>query len=96
MVRSAYDSGAPYRASPETQRRGSASQEMRRKNPAFRSVVICGAALLSAVAEPMRNRGTDQEANVFCALGYRGGMMIHFLQQHDDTPSIYLVLPTTN
>ena len=34
-------------------------------------------------------RGTDQEADVSYAFGYLGNMMIQFIQQHDDTPSIY-------
>lgn len=34
-------------------------------------------------------RGTKQEADVTYAFGYLGDMMIQFIQQHDDTPSIY-------
>lgn len=34
-------------------------------------------------------RGTDQEADVSYAFGYLGDMMIQFIRQHDDTPSIY-------
>ena len=34
-------------------------------------------------------RGTSQEADVSYAFGYLGDMMIQFIQQHDDTPSIY-------
>ena len=34
-------------------------------------------------------RGTDQEADVSYAFGYLGDMMIQFIQQHDDVPSIY-------
>ena len=34
-------------------------------------------------------RGTTQEADVSYAFGYLGDMMIQFIQQHDDTPSIY-------
>ena len=34
-------------------------------------------------------RGTDQEADVSYAFGYLGDTMIQFIQQHDDTPSIY-------
>lgn len=34
-------------------------------------------------------RGTDQEADVSYAFGYLGDMMIQFIVQHDDTPSIY-------
>ncbi len=34
-------------------------------------------------------RGTDQEADVSYAFGYLGDMQIQFIQQHDDTPSIY-------
>ncbi|MFN3218981.1 MAG: VOC family protein [Acidimicrobiales bacterium] len=34
-------------------------------------------------------RGTDHEADVSYAFGYLGDTMIQFIQQHDDTPSIY-------
>ena len=34
-------------------------------------------------------RGTDTEADVSYAFGYLGNMMIQFIQQHDDKPSIY-------
>jgi Glyoxalase/Bleomycin resistance protein/Dioxygenase superfamily len=34
-------------------------------------------------------RGTSQEADVSYAFGYLGDVMIQFIQQHDDTPSIY-------
>ncbi len=34
-------------------------------------------------------RGTSQEADVSYAFGYLGDMMIQFITQHDDTPSIY-------
>lgn len=34
-------------------------------------------------------RGTEQEADVSYAFGYLGDMMIQFIQQHDETPSIY-------
>ncbi|MEM9035057.1 MAG: VOC family protein [Actinomycetota bacterium] len=34
-------------------------------------------------------RGTDQEADVSYAFGYLGDLMIQFIVQHDDTPSIY-------
>lgn len=34
-------------------------------------------------------RGTDQEADVSYAFGYLGDTMIQFIQQHDETPSIY-------
>jgi Glyoxalase/Bleomycin resistance protein/Dioxygenase superfamily len=34
-------------------------------------------------------RGTPQEADVSYAFGYLGDVMIQFIQQHDDTPSIY-------
>ena len=34
-------------------------------------------------------RGTAAEADVSYAFGYLGEMMIQFIQQHDDTPSIY-------
>lgn len=34
-------------------------------------------------------RGTDVEADVSYAFGYLGDIMIQFIQQHDDKPSIY-------
>lgn len=34
-------------------------------------------------------RGTRHEADVSYAFGYAGNMMIQFIEQHDDTPSIY-------
>ncbi len=34
-------------------------------------------------------RGTDHEADVSYAFGYLGDLMIQFIVQHDDTPSIY-------
>ncbi len=34
-------------------------------------------------------RGTDTEADVSYAFGYLDDMMIQFIQQHDDQPSIY-------
>ena len=34
-------------------------------------------------------RGTDVEADVSYAFGYLGDVMIQFIQQHDDKPSIY-------
>lgn len=34
-------------------------------------------------------RGTDVEADVSYAFGYLDNMMIQFIQQHDDKPSIY-------
>jgi len=34
-------------------------------------------------------RDTAQQADVSYAFGYLGDMMIQFIQQHDDTPSIY-------
>jgi catechol 2,3-dioxygenase-like lactoylglutathione lyase family enzyme len=34
-------------------------------------------------------RGTTQEADVSYAFGYHGDLMIQFIVQHDDTPSIY-------
>ena len=34
-------------------------------------------------------RGTDQEADVSYAFGYLGEVMIQFIEQHDETPSIY-------
>ena len=36
-----------------------------------------------------RYRGTPQEADVSYAFGYLGDVMVQFIQQHDDTPSIY-------
>ena len=41
------------------------------------------------VTDRFMYRGTDQEADVSYAFGYLGDMMIQFIQQHDDTPSIY-------
>ena len=35
-------------------------------------------------------RGTDVEADVSYAFGYSGGIQIQLIEQHDDTPSIYL------
>jgi len=35
-------------------------------------------------------RGSDHQADVSYAFGYLGDMMIQFIVQHDDTPSIYL------
>ena len=34
-------------------------------------------------------RGTAQEADVSYAFGYLGDVMIQFIEQHDETPSIY-------
>ena len=34
-------------------------------------------------------RGTDTEADVSYAFGYLGDLMIQFIQQHDEQPSIY-------
>jgi len=34
-------------------------------------------------------RGTDHEADVSYGFGYLGDMMIQFIEQHDETPSIY-------
>ena len=34
-------------------------------------------------------RGTDAEADVTYGFGYLGNMMIQFIAQHDETPSIY-------
>ncbi len=34
-------------------------------------------------------RGTEHEADVSYAFGYLGDLMIQFIVQHDDTPSIY-------
>ena len=39
--------------------------------------------------EWFRYRGTPQEADVSYAFGYLGDVMVQFIQQHDDTPSIY-------
>jgi hypothetical protein len=41
------------------------------------------------VAERFTYRGTTQEADVSYAFGYLGETMIQFIEQHDDTPSIY-------
>lgn len=35
-------------------------------------------------------RGTDHQASVSYAFGYLGDMMIQFIEQHDETPSIYM------
>ena len=40
-------------------------------------------------AEEFTYRGTDVEADVTYAFGYLGDLMIQFIQQHDDQPSIY-------
>ncbi|MBO6556762.1 MAG: VOC family protein [Pseudomonadales bacterium] len=40
-------------------------------------------------AERFTYRGTDVEADVTYAFGYLGDLMIQFIQQHDDQPSIY-------
>jgi hypothetical protein len=37
-------------------------------------------------------RGTPQQADVSYAFGYLGDLMIQFIEQHDETPSIYLDL----
>ena len=34
-------------------------------------------------------RGTSQESDVSYAFGYLGDLMIQFIEQHDETPSIY-------
>lgn len=34
-------------------------------------------------------RGTDHQADVSYAFGYMGDTMIQFIEQHDETPSIY-------
>lgn len=39
--------------------------------------------------EKFMYRGTDAEADVSYAFGYLGEMMIQFITQHDETPSIY-------
>lgn len=39
--------------------------------------------------ESFSYRGTDTEADVSYAFGYLGDLMIQFIQQHDDQPSIY-------
>lgn len=41
------------------------------------------------VTDTFMYRGTDTEADVSYAFGYLGDMMIQFIQQHDDKPSIY-------
>ena len=40
-------------------------------------------------ADTFTYRGTDIEADVSYSFGYLGDMMIQFIQQHDDQPSIY-------
>ena len=40
-------------------------------------------------ADRFHYRGQDIEADVSYAFGYLGDMMIQFIQQHDDKPSIY-------
>ena len=40
-------------------------------------------------AQRFEYRGTAQQADVSYAFGYLGDMMIQFIEQHDDTPSIY-------
>jgi hypothetical protein len=40
-------------------------------------------------AEPFEYRGTQQQADVSYAFGYLGDTMIQFIQQHDETPSVY-------
>ena len=41
------------------------------------------------VTDTFMYRGTDTEADVSYAFGYLDDMMIQFIQQHDDKPSIY-------
>ena len=41
------------------------------------------------VTDKFQYRGTNQEADVSYGFGYMGDMMIQFIAQHDDTPSIY-------
>lgn len=41
------------------------------------------------VAEEFGYRGTTQEADVSYAFGYLGELMIQFVEQHDDSPSIW-------
>jgi hypothetical protein len=41
------------------------------------------------VTDKFHYRGQDIEADVSYAFGYLGDMMIQFIQQHDDKPSIY-------
>ena len=41
------------------------------------------------VTDRFTYRGTPQEADVSYAFGYLGDMMIQFIEQHDETPSIY-------
>lgn len=40
-------------------------------------------------ADWFRYRGTEMEADVSYAFGFLGDVQIQFIQQHDDTPSIY-------
>ena len=42
------------------------------------------------VADRFEYRGTAQEADVSYAFGYVGDVQIQLIEQHDDTPSIYL------
>ncbi len=42
------------------------------------------------VADRFTYRGTDQEADVSYGFGYSGDVQIQLIEQHDDTPSIYL------
>ena len=37
----------------------------------------------------LKYRGTSQESDVSYAFGYLGDTMIQFIEQHDETPSIY-------
>ncbi len=41
------------------------------------------------VTDKFQYRGTKQEADVSYGFGYLGDNQIQFIQQHDDTPSIY-------
>lgn len=45
--------------------------------------------LMHHKTEKFMYRGTRQEADVSYAFGYHGDIMIQFIAQHDDTPSIY-------
>src|SRR5262245_24126263 len=39
--------------------------------------------------ERFHYRGTEQQADVSYAFGYLGDTMIQYIEQHDETPSIY-------
>ena len=57
----------------------------------FRSLFGAGPFILTEhhQTQSFTYRGTDVEADVSYAFGYLDNMMIQFIQQHDDQPSIY-------